>query len=339
MTDQAMSPLRRRMIEDMSIRKFTPGTQHTYVRFVKDFSIFFGRSPDKAAFEDVRRYQLHLTSRGTSPFTVNAAMAALRFFYRITLRRHDIADHIPVVPQPQKLPVILSPDEVARLLNAARGAKYKAALSVAYGAGLRASEIRSLKVTDIDSDRMMIRVEQGKGRKDRYVMLSPHLLELLRTWWKVQRPRGYLFPGRDRINPLTLRQLDRACLEATRLAGINKRVTPHVLRHSFATHLLERKVDIRVIQALLGHVKLDTTAIYTRVATKTIQEVTSPLEHLIQKPGDIGNAKADKPVEQATPPKQPKPRNQTKPKNRSKLTKQTKARKQSKVRRQRKPPA
>ena len=203
---------------------------------------------------------------------------ALRFFFKITLRRHDIADHIPFVPQPQKLPVILGPDEVARLLAAARGPKYKAALSVAYGAGLRASEIRSLKVTDIDSERMMIRVEQGKGRKDRYVMLSPHLLELLRTWWKVQRPRGYLFPGQDRINPLTLRQLDRACLEAARLAGINKRVTPHLLRHSFATHLLERKVDIRVIQALLGHAKLDTTAIYTRVATKTIQEVTSPLD-------------------------------------------------------------
>jgi integrase/recombinase XerD len=340
MTDQAISPLRRRMIEDMSIRKFTPGTQYTYVRFVKEFSIFFRRSPDKATFEDVRRYQLHLTSRGTSPFTINAAMTALRFFFRVTLRRHDIADHIPFVPQPQKLPVILSPDEVAQLLEAARGPKYKAALSVAYGAGLRASEILLLKVLDIDSKRMMIRVEQGKGRKDRYVMLSPHLLELLRAWWKVERPRGYLFPGQDRINPLTLRQLDRACLEAARLAGINKRVTPHVLRHSFATHLLERKVDIRVIQALLGHVKLDTTAIYTRVATKTIQEVTSPLEHLIRKPGDIGNgAKADKPAEQAKPRKQAKPTKQTKPKNRSKPTKQTKARKQVKVTRQRKPTA
>jgi integrase/recombinase XerD len=339
MTDQATSPLRRRMIEDMSIRKFTPGTQHNYIRFVKEFSIFFGRSPDKAAFEDVRRYQLHLTSRGVSPFTINAAVTALRFFFRVTLRRHDIADHIPFVSQPQNLPVILSPDEVARLLAAARGPKYKAALSVAYGAGLRASEIRMLKVTDIDSERMMIRVERGKGRKDRYVMLSPHLLELLRIWWKVQRPRGYLFPGQDRINPLTLRQLDRACLEAARLAGINKRVTPHVLRHSFATHLLERKVDIRVIQALLGHAKLDTTAIYTRVATKTIQEVSSPLEHLIRKPGDIGNAKADKPPEQVTPPKQPKPRRQTKRKNPAKPTKPTRARKQPKMSKQRKPPA
>ena len=193
-----------------------------------------------------------MSSRGISPSTINSAVSALRFFVRVTLRRNDVADHIPFVSQPQKLPVILSPEEVARLLAAARGPKYKAALGIAYGAGLRASEIRMLKVTDIDSQRMMIRVEQGKGRKDRYVMLSPHLLELLRTWWKVQRPRGYLFPGQDRINPLTLRQLDRACLAAAQSAGINKRVTPHVLRHSFATHLLERKVDIRVIQTLFG---------------------------------------------------------------------------------------
>src|SRR6516165_3549552 len=282
--------------------------------------------------------KLHLTSRGVSPFTINAAVTALRFFFRVTLRRHDIADHIPFVSQPQKLPVILSPDEVARLLAAARGPKYKAALGVAYGAGLRASEIRMLKVTDIDSERMMIRVEQGKGRKDRYVMLSPHLLELLRTWWKVQRPRGYLFPGQNRINPLTLRQLDRACLEAARLARIDKRVTPHVLRHSFATHLLERKVDIRVIQTLLGHAKLDTTAIYTRVATKTIQEVTSPLEYLIPRPGDLAaNARVDKPAEEASPCRQSKPARQTKRKTPAKPTKRTTARNQAK--RRRKPPA
>ena len=278
-----------------------------------------------------------MSSRGISPFTINSAVSALRFFFRVTLRRNDVADHIPFVSQPQNLPVILSPEEVARLLAAARGPKYKAALGIAYGAGLRASEIRMLKVTDIDSQRMMIRVEQGKGRKDRYVMLSPHLLELLRTWWKVQRPRGYLFPGQDRINPLTLRQLDRACLAAAQLAGINKHVTPHVLRHSFATHLLERKVDIRVIQTLLGHAKLDTTAIYTRVATKTIQEVTSPLEHLIRRPEDTGNAKANKPGKHATIPKQSETSKQAKPKNRSKPTKQTRSRKQPKVKRQRKP--
>jgi integrase/recombinase XerD len=338
MTDTAISPLRRRMIEDMTIRQFTPSTQYTYVRFVKEFSSFFGRSPDKAAFEDVRRYQLHLTSRGISPCTINASMTALRFFFRVTLQRFDVANHIALVPQPQKLPVVLSPEEVARLLEAARGPKSKAALAVAYGAGLRVSEITSLKVSDIDSKRMVIRVEQGKGRKDRYVMLSPHLLELLRTWWLVQRPRGYLFPGQDRISPLTERHLRRVCVEAARAAGITKRVSPHILRHSFATHLLERKVDIRVIQALLGHTKLDTTAIYTRVATKTIQEVTSPLEYLIPRPGGPANdARADEPTEQAAPRRQTKVRQtQTKPKNRAKPTKQTTARKQVRPRSKRK---
>jgi integrase/recombinase XerD len=231
MTDTAISPLRRRMIEDMAIRQFKASTQHTYVRFVKDFSMFFGRSPNKAAFEDVRRYQLHLISRGVSPFTINATMTALRFFFRITVRRFDIANHIPLVPQPRKLPVILSPEEVARLLEAARNPKYKAALAVAYGAGLRISEIVSLKVSDIDSERMLIRVEQGKGRADRYAMLSLHLLELLRNWWLVLRPKGYLFPGQDCINPLTTRHLHRICVEAARAAGITKRVSPHTLRH------------------------------------------------------------------------------------------------------------
>jgi len=209
---------------------------------------------------------------------------ALRFFFKVTLQRFDIAYHIALVPQPRKLPTVLSPEEVWRFLDAAPGLKYKAAFSVAYAAGLRASEILSLKVSDIDSKRMLIRVEQGKGRKDRYAMLSPHLLELLRTWWKVERPRGYLFPGQDRINPLTLRQLDRGCLAAAQASGLKKRVTPHTLRHSFATHLLERNVDIRVIQVLLGHAKLETTAIYAHVATRVIQEVTSPLEHLLAKP-------------------------------------------------------
>src|SRR5215470_7673326 len=274
---------------------------------------------------------------------------------QVTLRRLDISEHIPLVPQPSKVPVILSPEEVARLLEAARGAKYKAALSVAYGAGLRASEIISLKVSDIDSKRMLIRVEQGKGRKDRFAMLSPHLLQLLRTWWLVERPRGYLFPGRDRINPLTVRQLHRGCFEAAQTAGINKRVSPHVLRHSFATHLLERNVDIRVIQVLLGHAKLDTTAIYTRVATKVIQEVTSPLEHLIPKHGN-GESLAEQaelatPVERrkrttrTAPSKGAKPRNhakphrQAKPRNHAKPRRQAKPRKQAKASRQRKPAA
>jgi site-specific recombinase XerD len=191
---------------------------------------------------------------------------------------------MPFVREPRKLPVVLSPEEVARFLEAAPGLKYRAALSVAYGAGLRASEVISLKVSDIDSIRMVIRVEQGKGRKDRYMMLSEHLLALLRAYWKAARPQSWLFPGRDRVTPLSTRQLNRACHFAAQAGGIDKRVSLHTLRHSFATHLLEQKVDIRVIQVLLGHKKLDTTALYSQVATRTIREVKSPLEQLVMTP-------------------------------------------------------
>jgi site-specific recombinase XerD len=280
MTDEAMSPLRRRMIEDMTIRKFAPKTQHDYVQRVKNFAAFLGRSPDTASFEDVRRYQLDLATRGVGVPTLNQSVATLRFFFRVTLKRHDILEHTHFIHEPRKLPVVLSPEEVARMLDAAPGLKYKAALSVAYGAGLRASEVVSLKIGDIDSERMVIRVEQGKGRKDRYVMLSPHLLALLRAWYKAARPQGWLFPGRDRVQPMTTRQLNRACHAAAQMAEIDKRVSLHTLRHSFATHLLEQNIDVRVIQVLLGHAKLDTTALYTRVATKTISEVMSPLEHI-----------------------------------------------------------
>jgi site-specific recombinase XerD len=268
------------MIEDMTIRKFAPKTQHDYVQRVKNFAAFLGRSPDTASFEDVRRYQLHLTTSGVGVPTVNQTVSTLRFFFRITLKQRDILEHTHFIHEPRKLPVVLSPEEAARLLDAAPGLKYKAALSVAYGAGLRAAEVVSLKINDIDSERMVIRVEQGKGRKDRYVMLSPHLLELLRAWWKASRPQGWLFPGRDRVQPMTTRQLNRACHAAAQMAEINKRVSLHTLRHSFATHLLEQNIDVRVIQVLLGHAKLDTTALYTRVATKTISEVMSPLEHI-----------------------------------------------------------
>ena len=264
----------------MTIRKFAPKTQHDYVQRVKNFAAFLGRSPDTASFEDVRRYQLDLATRGAGVPTLNQSVATLRFFFRVTLKRHDILEHTHFIHEPRKLPVVLSPEEVARLLDAAPGLKYKAALSVAYGAGLRAAEVISLKIGDIDSERMVIRVEQGKGRKDRYVMLSPHLLALLRSWWKAARPRGWLFPGRDWVQPMTTRQLNRACHAAAQMAEINKRVSLHTLRRSFATHLLEQNIDVRVIQALLGHAKLDTTALYTRVATKTISEVMSPLEHI-----------------------------------------------------------
>jgi integrase/recombinase XerD len=280
MTDQAMSPLRRRMIEDMTIRKFAPKTQHDYLQRVKNFTAYLGRSPDTASSEDVRRYQLHLTASGVGVPTVNQTVSTLRFFFKVTLGRPDLVERTTFVHEPRKLPVVLSPEEVVRLLDAAPGLKYKAALSVAYGAGLRVSEVVALKVGDIDSKRMIIRVEQGKGRKDRYVMLSPHLLELLRAWYKAARPQGWLFPGRDRVQPMTTRQLNRACHAAANMAEISKPVSMHTLRHSFATHLLEQNIDIRVIQVLLGHAKLDTTALYTRVATKTIQQVMSPLDRI-----------------------------------------------------------
>ena len=283
MTDQAMSPLRRRMIEDMTIRKFAQKTQHDYLQRVKNFTIHLGRSPDTASSEDVRRYQLHLTASGVGVPTVNQTVSTLRFFFKVTLGRPDLVERTAFVQEPRKLPVVLSPDEVARLLDAAPSLKYKAALSVAYGAGLRVSEVVALKVSDIDSKRMVIRIEQGKGRKDRYVMLSPHLLDLLRAWWRAARPQGWLFPGRNPVQSMTTRQLNRACHAAAQMAEIGKPVSMHTLRHSFATHLLEQNIDIRVIQVLLGHAKLDTTSLYTRVATKTIREIMSPLDRITGK--------------------------------------------------------
>ena len=279
MTDTQPSPLRQRMIEDMTMRKFAPKTQASYIRAVRNFTRFLGRAPDTAHAEDLRRYQLHLASGGLSAPSVNAAVTALRFFFTVTLARRGATERMAFVRQPRKLPVVLSPDEVARLLEAAPGLKYKAALSVAYGAGLRALEVVSLKLTDIDSTRMVIRVEQGKGGKDRYVMLSEHLLHLLRSYWQAARPQGWLFPGQNPVDPLTTRQLNRACRAARQAAGIDKRVSLHTLRHSFATHLLEQKVDIRVIQVLLGHKKLDTTALYSQVATDHPRgQVSTPVE-------------------------------------------------------------
>ena len=284
MTDKAISPLRQRVIEDMTARHFAEKVQKDYIRYVKNFTAFLGRSPETATSEDLRLFQLHMTRNHVSPASINCAIVALRFFFKVTLERDDLVRRLTFVREPRKAPIVLSPEEVARLLEAAPGVKYKAALSVAYGAGLRVSEVVALKVFDIDSQRMTLRVEQGKGDKDRYVMLSPQLLELLRDWWRVARPRAWLFPGLDPVNPMTARQLNRACHAAAQTAGIAKRVSPHTLRHSFATHLLEQNVDIRVIQVLLGHAKLDTTALYTRVAVNTIRDVTSPLERLSLNP-------------------------------------------------------
>jgi site-specific recombinase XerD len=279
-SNQSAQTLRKRMIEDMRIRCFIEKTQKNYLRHLETLTDFLGRSPETATAEDLRRFQLRQTDTGVGVSTINSAVSALRFFFTTTLDRPDLARRLTVVRQPRKLPEVLSPEEVALLLDAAPGPKYKAALSTAYGAGLRVSEVAALKVSDIDSDRMILCIEQGKGRKDRHAMLSERLLELLREWWRVARPRGWLFPGQNPINPISTRQLNRAVHAAADAAGIAKRVSPHTLRHSFATHLMEQNIDIRVIQVLLGHAKLDTTALYTRVATNTIRTVMSPLDRL-----------------------------------------------------------
>jgi site-specific recombinase XerD len=274
------------MIEDMTMRKLSPKTQTAYIRAVKKLTRFLGRSPDTASAEDLRRFQLRLVGDGTSRITLNATITGLKFFFEVTLDRGDVMRKMSPVYEPRKLPVVLSAEEVTRLLDAAPNLKAKAALAVAYGTGLRASEVVHLKVGDIDRERKVIRVEQGKGRKDRYAMLSPTLRLLLRTWWCDARakgkmlPGGWLFPGMNPVNPMTTRQLNRLCHAAVDAAGLDKRISLHTLRHSFATHLLEQGVDIRVIQVLLGHKKLETTALYSQVATRTLRDVASPLDHL-----------------------------------------------------------
>ena len=281
-----ISPLRQRVIEDMRMRKLSDKTQTHYIRAVRQFAVFLGRSPDTASTEDLRRYQLHLVDHGISPVSLNAAITGLKFFFEVTLGDAQRMAKMRPVRVPRILPVVLSPDEVARVLAAAGNLKHQTALAVAYGAGLRASEVVALKVTDVDSERMTLRIEQGKGRKDRYAMLSPVLLERLRVWWRVAHAQGkmldggWLFPGLNPIESLSVRQLNRAIHAAAQDAQIDKRVSMHTLRHSFATHLLEQKVDIRVIQVLLGHKKLETTALYAQVATDLLREVVSPLENL-----------------------------------------------------------
>jgi integrase/recombinase XerD len=283
---QRITPLRRRMIDDMRMRKLSDKTQHHYIRAVRQFAGFLGRSPDTASVEDLRGYQLHLVDHGISPVSLNAAITGLKFFFEVTLDHGELMHKMQPVRVPRTLPVVLSREEVARLIAAAGNLKHQTALSVAYGAGLRASEVVALKVGDIDSGRMTLRIEQGKGGKDRYAMLSPVLLGRLRAWWRVARAQGkmldggWLFPGLNPIDSLSTRQLNRAVHAAARAAKIDKRVSMHTLRHCFATHLLEQKVDIRVIQVLLGHKKLETTALYAQVATEILREVVSPLERL-----------------------------------------------------------
>ena len=275
-----VSPLRRRMIEDMTVRNLSPATQRSYVHAVTKFSRFFGRSPDRLDLEDVRTFQVHLVAGGMSWPALNQTVCALRFFYGVTLGQSNLPERIPHAREPRRLPVVLGADEVVRFLEAVAGLKHRAALTTAYAAGLRVSEVVSLKVANIDSSRMVIRIEQGKGAKDRYVMLSPQLLGILRSYWQLTRPVHWLFPGRDAAHPLHPTALHGACRSARAAAGLDKRVTVHTLRHSFATHLLESGTDIRIIQALLGHNNLQTTARYTQVATSTIGRTPSPLDRL-----------------------------------------------------------
>ncbi len=281
-----VSPLRQRMLDDMRMGKFGEKTQADYVRAVRNFTKYLGRSPDTATVEELRNYQLHLVDHGVSPASLNSAISGLKFFFNVTLDRPEVMAKMQPVHLPRKLPVILSPEEVKRLIAAAGNLKHQTALALAYATGLRVNEVVALKVGDIDSQRMTLRVEQGKGQKDRYAMLSPVLLDRLRVWWRVARAQGkmldggWLFPGLNPVQHLSARQLGRAIHAAADEAGIDKRISMHSLRHAFATHLLEQKVDIRLIQVLLGHKKLETTALYAQVATDILREVVSPLEKL-----------------------------------------------------------
>jgi integrase/recombinase XerD len=283
-----MTPLRQRMIQDMTLRNLAPGTIKAYVRCVAHFARYFHCSPERLGPEHVRTFMLHLLDeRRISPGLANQYRFALRFLYRVTLGRDGVADAMVSAKTPHKLPVVLSPDEVARFLGAIRNLKHRTILTAAYAGGLRISEVIQLRVDDIDSQRMVIRLRQAKGRKDRYVMLAPRLLELLRQYWKVQRPRGYLFPGAKPGEPITQDAVRYAYLTARRKSGLDKRVTTHTLRHSFATHLLEGGTDLRTIQVLLGHRSLGTTPLYTHVATAALPSIESPLERL-QLPSEGG---------------------------------------------------
>jgi site-specific recombinase XerD len=291
MRTQVVSPLRQRMIEDMKARNLGAHSQRSHIDSCKRFAAFLAQSPETATADDIRRFQLHLVESGLSIPNRNRIMTGVKFLFRVTLRRLDLAAEIYHLREPQRIPQVMSPEETRRVLAVATSLKARVALSLGYGCGLRASEIVRLKVKHIDSAQKIIRIEQSKGRKDRNVMLSPEMLDLLRQWWKVRPTRDdaavapgerWLFPGRRRGRPTTTRQLSRLFHEAADGAGIRKGVSLHTLRHSFATHLLERGSDIRIIQALLGHDKLETTARYARVATGMIANVKSPLDLLSQ---------------------------------------------------------
>ncbi len=283
-----ISPLRQRMIDDMALRNMSPNTQKVYIAAVAKFARYFQQSPDKLGLENVRLYQLHLVNRGLKATSINAIVGGLRFFYRVTLKRKHIAQEIPFARKEETLPAVLTHDDVECLLRAVTNVKMRTALITVYATGLRVSEVVTLTAHDIDSARMVIHIRQAKGRKDRYVMLPTPLLKILRDYYRRARPQYYLFPGPDPICPLTTRSVQRVCRKAVQTAGLAESVTVHTLRHSFATHLLEQGVDIRVIQDLLGHRQITSTTRYARVAANVIRQVQSPLEFL-----NIDDAKPD----------------------------------------------
>lgn len=275
-----MSPLRQRMIEDMTLRNLSPASQQSYLYAVARFSRYFRCSPDRLGMEEVRTYQLHLVAQKYSWSHVNQVACALRFFYGVTLGRKDAFERIVTGREPDKLPPVLSPDEIGRFLEAVPGLRNRVALTTAYAAGLRVGEVARLTVDAIDSKRMLIRVVNGKGGRDRYAMLSPRLLAILRAYWRRARPGLWLFPGQEPGEPVSRGALQAACRVARRQAHLGKHVTVHTLRHSFATHLLESGTDIRIIQVLLGHVDLASTARYAQVATTVLAATPSPFERL-----------------------------------------------------------
>ena len=275
------TPLRQRMIEDMTVRNFSPHTQRAYILHVSQFAKYFGKSPASLGPEQIREYQLMLVHKKKVKWSsLRQAVCALSFLYGVTLEKEWTIKHIPYPKKPRRLPVVLSLSEVAQFFAAVRSIKYRAILMTAYSAGLRISEVVNLRITDIDSQRMLIRVEQGKGRKDRFVMLSPRLLLLLRDYWKYVRPTSWLFPGRAPDHHINIATVSVVCQKAARKSRLEKRVTVHTLRHSFATHLLEAGADLRTIQMLLGHRSLESTALYTQVSANTITATASPLDLL-----------------------------------------------------------
>jgi integrase/recombinase XerD len=285
-----MTSLRQRMLEDMKVRNLAPNTQASYIQRVSLFARHFGRSPEIIGPEEIRGYQVYLTTeKQLAPGTIALSNAALRFLYNVTLQRHwELEEIIPMPKIPDTLPVVLSPEEVLEFLEGVPHLKHRTILTTCYATGMRISEAVHLEPTDIDSQRMVIRVENGKGQKDRYVMLSPRLLETLRHWWRTERPQHWLFPGQCADKPITRHAVEKACQEAHKLSHISKPITPHSFRHAFAVHMLENGTDVRTIQLLLGHSSLSTTANYLRIASTKVCSATSPLD-LLPRPIDPGS--------------------------------------------------